>query len=59
MFCTSNLKEASMAGTKLEGIDLSDCEIEGIRVKIEDVYGAVVSPMQDVYFSKLLGIIVK
>ena len=58
-FCTSNLQEASMAGTKLGGIDFSDCEIEGLRVKIEDVYGVVVSPMQAVYFSKLLGLIVR
>ena len=58
-FSNCNLEGAEMAGTKLKDIDFRDSEIEGIGVRIEDLYGAIVSPMQAVSLSRLLGIIVK
>jgi uncharacterized protein YjbI with pentapeptide repeats len=54
-----NLEQSQMSGTKLKGIDFSNCEIEGMGVRIEDLYGAIVSPIQAISLSKLLGIVVK
>ena len=45
--------------TKLEGIDFTDCEIEGISAEINDVKGMIVNHIQAVEVSKLLGIVVK
>jgi len=58
-FSHCNLEGAEMAGTKLKGIDFRSSEIEGLSVRIEDIYGAIVSLMQAVSLSKLLGIIIK
>ncbi len=48
-----------MSGTKLKGVDLSSCDIEGIGVRIENLSGAVVSPLQAVSLSRLIGVVVK
>lgn len=58
-FQQSNLTRAQMSGTALREIDLSDCIIDGIGVRAEDLAGAIVSPAQAVELAKLLGIIVK
>lgn len=58
-FYYSNISECQMSGTKLKDIDLTSCDIEGISVRIEDLKGAIVSPIQAVSLSKLMGVIVR
>lgn len=58
-FYRSDLLLSQIFGTKLEGLDFSNCEIEGMGVRIEDLYGAIVSPIQAVSLSKLMGLIIK
>ncbi len=58
-FCYSNISECQMAGTKLKDIDLTSCNIEGIGIRIEDLKGAIVSPIQAVSLSSLMGIVIK
>jgi uncharacterized protein YjbI with pentapeptide repeats len=58
-FVNTNLQESQLAGTKLEGVDLSMCDIEGICVTPEDIRGAIVSSLQAISLSKLLGIVIK
>ena len=48
-----------MSGTKLKGIDLSSCELDGLGVTIEDLDGCIVSSEQVIAFSYLLGLIIK
>jgi len=40
-------------------MDISDCEFEGVSLSIDDIKGAIVSPMQAMDFSRLLGLIIK
>ena len=58
-FTKCNFRLCQMSGTSLSGIDLSDSDVEGLGIQLEDLKGAIVSPMQAVNFSKLLGIIVR
>ncbi|HYE81993.1 MAG TPA: hypothetical protein VEG39_07495 [Clostridia bacterium] len=44
---------------KLMGLNLSDSVVESLRVQPEDLRGAIVSPLQAVDFSKLLGLVIK
>lgn len=54
-----NMRQAQLCGVKLKGMDLSDCDIEGIGIRLEDLNGVKVSALQAVELSKLLGIIIK
>ena len=45
--------------TNLKGIDFTSSDIEGMGVNIADVNGIIVTPMQAVSLSTLLGLIVK
>ncbi|WP_338042494.1 pentapeptide repeat-containing protein [Paenibacillus ginsengarvi] len=58
-FTSCRIDKANMTGTKLEGIDLSDCEFDGLLVDIEDLRGCIVSPQHVSSFAALLGLIVK
>jgi uncharacterized protein YjbI with pentapeptide repeats len=58
-FKKCNFRLSQMSGTSLSGIDLSDSDVEGLGIQLENLRGAVVSPMQAVNFSKLLGLVVK
>ncbi len=58
-FSECNLRLSQMSGTSLSGIDLSSCDLEGLGIQPEDLRGAIVTPLQAVDFSKLLGLIVK
>jgi len=58
-FRKCNLRLSQMSGTSLCGIDLSNSNVEGLGVRPEDIRGAIVSPMQAVDFSKLLGLVIK
>ncbi|MBO9608454.1 MAG: pentapeptide repeat-containing protein [Paenibacillaceae bacterium] len=59
VFSVCRIDQANMAGTKLEGIDLSDCEFAGIKVDIDNVKGCIVSAQQAASFVGLLGVVVK
>jgi uncharacterized protein YjbI with pentapeptide repeats len=54
-----NFEESQMSGVTLKGIDMSDCQIQSIGVRAEDLEGLVVSPLQAVDLSKLLGLVIK
>ncbi|WP_192930311.1 hypothetical protein [Alkaliphilus pronyensis] len=43
----------------MAGIDLSDSNLEEVGVRLDDIKGAIVSPMQAVEFSKLFGLMIK
>lgn len=58
-FIRCNFKLCQMSGTSLSGIDLSSSDVEGLGIQPEDLKGAIVSPMQAMDFSKLLGLVVK
>jgi len=49
------LQRADLSRAKLRGADLSGAEIEGITVQAEDLRGAIVSVVQAVDLSRLLG----
>ena len=53
-----NFRLSQMYGTSLSGMDLSNSDVEGLGIQLEDLRGAIVSPMQAVDFSRLLGLIV-
>ena len=54
-----NFKLSQMSGTSLLGVDLSNSNVEGLGVRPEDLRGAIVSTLQAVDFSKLLGLVIK
>lgn len=58
-FRRCDFKLSQMSGTSLNGMDIGDCEFEGVNLSIDDIKGAIVSPMQAVDFSKLIGLIIK
>ena len=58
-FDSCNLERANFWETKLNKIDFGNSNIDGIIVKIEDVRGLTVNPLQAVELSKIMGIIIK
>ncbi len=58
-FRKCNFKLSQMSGTSLAGMDLSNSNVEGLGIQLEDLRGAIVSPMQAVDFSRLLGLLIK
>ena len=59
IFTNVMLQRADLSRAKLRGADLSGAEIEGIAVQAEDLRGAIVSVVQAVDLSRLLGLIIK
>ncbi|TDF95922.1 pentapeptide repeat-containing protein [Paenibacillus piri] len=55
----SNIDQALFAGTELNGIDLSDCEFNGLGVDVESLKGCIISREQAYTFAALFGLIVK
>jgi uncharacterized protein YjbI with pentapeptide repeats len=55
----TSFRECQMSGATLHNMDLSSCDIEGLGVRIEDVKGAIVSPVQAVSLAHLFGLIIK
>lgn len=53
------LCEAEIRGTSLKGVDLSDCEIDGIRVQPESLHGATVQLAQAPMLLGVFGVRVK
>ncbi|GAA3406065.1 pentapeptide repeat-containing protein [Paenibacillus hodogayensis] len=58
-FTACHIDQAVFTGTKLEGIDLSDCRFDGLNVEIEDLNGCMISEQQASSFIGLLGLIIK
>ncbi len=59
VFSACNLSRCDMSGAKLEGTDFRGSNLDGLKVGIEDLRGAVVDPVQAVEFVRLLGVVVK
>lgn len=53
------LRGSQLFKTKLDKIDFSSCDIEGIIVTIEDLKGIIVNEFQAIELAKLLGITIK
>lgn len=49
--------DISKAGVK--GIDFTSCDIEGLIGEVRDLYGIIVTPMQALSLSKIMGIVIK
>ena len=58
-FKNTNITQIQMYGTRLKGIDLSSCELDGLGARIEDVKGAIVTPAQAISLAGLMGIVIK
>jgi len=58
-FENTDLMQAQFFNTSLKNIDLSDCNIEGFSVSIEDIKGAIINQFQTVDLMYLLGVKLK
>lgn len=56
---SNNLTKSVFSGTPLNNVDFTNSEIDGIEVKINDIFGGTFSVNQALDLSKLMGIIVK
>ena len=45
--------------TILNKIDFTTCEIEGISVEISDIRGAIVTPIQGLDLTRLIGLVIQ
>ncbi|WP_260982253.1 hypothetical protein [Paenibacillus sp. 32O-W] len=53
------MDQAQLSGTRLNGIDLSDCQFNGLGVGVEDLQGCIITREQAYLFASLFGLIVK
>ena len=58
-FDDCDLKKSVFSRTYLEGVDLSNCEIDGIEIGIPELYKAKVNASQGLELVKLIGLIVE
>lgn len=58
-FDDCNLKKSVFNKTYLEGVDLSNCEIDGIEIGIPELYKTKVNASQCLELVKLMGLIVE
>ncbi|MFD2875609.1 pentapeptide repeat-containing protein [Paenibacillus rhizoplanae] len=58
-FSECNLEQATLAGCKLKGVDLSECEFIGLLVDLQDLEGCIISAEQAASFAGLLGLVIK
>ena len=56
---SNNLTKSVLTGTSLNNIDFSNSDIDGIEVRLKDVYGGTFSVEQALDLSKLMGINIK
>ena len=54
-----NLQEAQVFNTSLKGIDISECDILGISIGLEDIKGAIIDTYQAVDLMYLIGVKIK
>ena len=55
----ADLAQAQIFKTSLKDIDLSNSNIEGIAVSIEDIKGAIINQFQAIDIMYLLGVKIK
>ena len=53
-----SLRGAEIGGTPLAGVDLRSCDIQGIKVDVENLRGAVVTPVQACELARLMGLVI-
>jgi len=53
------MKQIQLSGVKLNSVDFSTCDIEGIGARVEDLQGAIISNVQAIEFAGLLGLKIK
>lgn len=58
-FIDTDLRDGYFNGTSLSKIDFTTCDINGINVDIKDLRGAIVTPMQGLELTRLLGLEIK
>lgn len=58
-FIDTDLRDGYFNGTSLSKIDFTTCDINGINVDIRDLRGAIVTPMQGLELTRLLGLEIK
>ena len=58
-FAGCDLTRATLFRTHLNGLDLRTCTIDGLTVNLPDLRGLIVTPLQAMELSKLLGLVVK
>lgn len=59
VFQGCDLRQADFQGAKMLGTDLRGSQLEGLRVGIMELQGAIIEPSQAVHLAGLLGIVVK
>ena len=58
-FNDTNLINTFFNKTILNKIDFTTCEIEGISVEISDIRGAIVTPIQGLDLTRLIGLVIQ
>ena len=53
------MTRAQIFDTSLKNVDLSDCNIEGIAVSLQDIKGATINQFQAIDLLYLIGVKVK
>ena len=56
---STNLVKSVFTGASLDNVDFTNCDIEGIEVRLKDVYGGIFSVGQALDLTKLMGIVIK
>ena len=59
IFVQSSLTRADLSGAKLRNVDLRGADISEATFRVNDVYGAIVSPAQAMELSRLLGVLIR
>ena len=59
VFEECDLRNGYFNKTFLGKQDLTSCDIEGIDIDIENIYGATVTAMQGLDLTRLMGLIIK
>lgn len=59
VFETCSFIESEFFHTPLQGIDFRDSQIEGMRLDPQDIRGTIVTSLQAIELSRVLGIIIK
>lgn len=58
-FINMNMVQIDISKAMVKGIDFTDSNIEGIIGDVRDLYGIIVTPMQALSLSRILGIVIK
>ena len=58
-FNNANLRQAQFFKTSLKNIDLSNSQIEGIAISLEDIKGAIIDQIQAIDLLYLIGVKIK